>query len=436
MNKLTILTLKQKWILLITLSFLTTTAFAANECKVKYQHKSSRGQVYTKYLNLNSGQTKNVRARHLKYVKNLKQREVKIWVGSYSKVLNQNAVDPFPGFHLADVEFKKVKCQGSNGPTPIDVVVQQMKNAGSNATQIAQHLKNILGQNIFQIGNWLKSVGFSIGEVAVSLKRTFNAKAPEVARVLYRAYHFSDRKILAALNLAGYTINQAAPALKNILNATAEEAGPILKSVFGATETRVASALKIAGYSAVGIATVLDDAFSWSTTRIRNRLASLGFTATEAARAIESIAEDLADMTVIIKSVNYANYPNANAAISMAYGSKYGKLEIRGHNLGQIKGVRGIPFRSVRIYPVQARKIKGQEVMIAKMTFASASGTETRRVRASGTAVFTRADGRAIANSGFRWKILDRAKSDPSRRPVPLSACANGWDYSTNKCKK
>jgi len=341
--------------LVVALSLNATAGFAANECRIKYQHKRDNGTAYSpKFLYINSGQTKAVNARHLDYVKNLKNRDVKIWVGNYSKVLKKNDVDPFPGFHLADVKFKKVKCLGSNQATPIDVIIQQMKNAGQSANQIAIHLKNTLNQSASQVVSWLKSIGFSGYNTISKALKAAGYSINQVVSAMKSAGEFTAKQIAKGLKSAGYTLNQIVSALKaagkfsaNAIAKALKAAGYSVNQIVSALKAAgkfsanaIAKALKAAGYSVNQIVSALKAAGKFSANAIAKALKVAGYSVNQIVSALKAAGKFSAN--AIAKALKAAGY-SVNQIVSAlkAAGGYAGNqvtkaLKSAGYTLSQI----------------------------------------------------------------------------------------------------
>ncbi len=307
---------------LLMLSLTATSVLAANECKIQYQYKNDSGsRVYKKYLSLNSGQTKWVNANHLDYVKNLKRRDVKIWVGNYSQTLKHNAIDPFPGFHLADVKFKKVKCLSNNSATPIEQIIRVMKQQGKNAEFVARHLKNVFNQTAAQTGQWLKAIGYSAQQVARAMHQVFNYSATQVAQLLKSTFQLGERAIAESLKFAQFTINETAKALKTVARVSAATAMRILSDVYGGARGAICGALDAAGYAASQIASAAKSVWNSTAQQVSvifkntlkmaaketgKALRAAGYSARQIANAIQSSYDYTAKQTrSLLRQVGY-----------------------------------------------------------------------------------------------------------------------------------
>ncbi len=119
-------------ITILSSAMLSIDAFAA-ACKIKYQYSFNANNKKVVTLLLNSGQTKTVNQSRIDYVKNLQQKEVKIFLRNnltnvnYSATLKKNNVDPALGYNLINVKLKSVKCIAANSATTIDKVIGQLK---------------------------------------------------------------------------------------------------------------------------------------------------------------------------------------------------------------------------------------------------------------------------------------------------------------------
>ena len=454
--------------LVVALSLNATAGFAANECRIKYQHKRDNGTAYSpKFLYINSGQTKAVNARHLDYVKNLKNRDVKIWVGNYSKVLKKNDVDPFPGFHLADVKFKKVKCLGSNQATPIDVIIQQMKNAGQSANQIAIHLKNTLNQSASQVVSWLKSIGFSgyntiskalkaagysINQVVSAMKSAGEFTAKQIAKGLKSAGYtlnqivsalkaagkFSANAIAKALKAAGYSVNQIVSALKaaggyagNQVTKALKSAGYTLSQIVSAlksagkyTANQIAKALKYAGYSAQQIAKALHDELKLSAQKVENILKQIGYSAAQAANAVKSFAQNTARAAgkmpgAIASALTFVDNLKGLRTIHLDERTPRVNFSIllRGNNLGNIKRVVGLPVSSSSVKFGKPERYFGTERLAntgyqigntyetMKVSFSFVQTSGKWRYPLNGKAVFYDKTNKAVKGGTYHWAL-------------------------------
>ena len=323
--------------LVVTLSLNATAGFTANECRVKYQHKNNSGVAYSpKYLNISSGQTKTVNAAHLDYVKNLKNRDVKIWVGNYNKILKKNDLDPFPGFHLADVTFKKVKCLNNNAPMPIDVIIQQMKNTGNSANQIAIHLKNTLNQNASQIVSWLKGVGYSGYNTISKALKAAGYSVNQIVSAMKSAGRFTVNQIAKGLKAAGYSVNQIVKALKSAGKFTANQISKALKaagysvnqivkamkSAGKFTANQISKALKAAGYSVNQIVKAMNSAGKFTAKQITLALKAVHLTAREIALALnKELKLSAQQVEQILKQIGYSAQQAADAVKRFAKSS-------------------------------------------------------------------------------------------------------------------
>lgn len=104
------------WIGILTVSF-SSIAQAANECRIQYGYNTGSALNGTfknksKKIYLNKGQTKTISKNRLNYVKNLKTRNVKIYLKNAANiVLAKNKKNPSAGYYVGPtVKLQKVKC--------------------------------------------------------------------------------------------------------------------------------------------------------------------------------------------------------------------------------------------------------------------------------------------------------------------------------------
>jgi hypothetical protein len=95
----------------------SSVAYSANECRIRYGYNTGNAVNGTyknksKKIYLNKGQTKTINKNRLNYVKNLKTRNVKLYLKNATNVvLAKNKRNPSGGYYVgATVKLKKVKC--------------------------------------------------------------------------------------------------------------------------------------------------------------------------------------------------------------------------------------------------------------------------------------------------------------------------------------
>ncbi|TQV75082.1 hypothetical protein FLL45_09070 [Aliikangiella marina] len=301
------------------LMMVSASVQAANECRVQYKYKNSTGNETTKTVNINAGETKTLNIDRLVYLKNLKTREVNAWVNNYQVKLGKNVVDPANGFHLARVRLKKVKCLSSNPQQPIDLVVQQFKNAGKSASFIARHLKNSLRQNERQIASLLKNVRFTTQQIVIALKSAGYSHLA-VGNVLKSVLKVGAKTAAIVLKGAGYSLINVADVLKVVFRQTEQRVAYWLKqadytqrevsffllrhalmaahvyfttmiNLYNASADFVVGAAKQANRGATEVAKALSDVYRLSTSRIESILRRAGYSLVDIGEALEQFAE-------------------------------------------------------------------------------------------------------------------------------------------------
>lgn len=140
--------------LLLGMLFLPS-AYAANECQVRYAYAPAFGQSTTQTVNLDAGQSVGIHRPQALYVENRKSHPVRVYrtgIGSYVD-LQANGRDPQFGNYPPNVTLQTIECHvAGTSATPIEQVVanffqavvnqtvahlNQLSNWGSNAQQWA-----------------------------------------------------------------------------------------------------------------------------------------------------------------------------------------------------------------------------------------------------------------------------------------------------------
>lgn len=95
-------------------------ASAGNECRIQYGWNTGNSlngtfKNHSAKAYLDKGETKTFNKNRLNYVKNLKTRKAKFYLGSASDVtLGKNQRNPAAGTYVGTVKLKKAKCLGDS----------------------------------------------------------------------------------------------------------------------------------------------------------------------------------------------------------------------------------------------------------------------------------------------------------------------------------
>ncbi len=292
----------KSWCGLFAISILffgVNNSFAANECKIYYKYKignSTRGS----YLNINSGQTKNINKNQVLYVQNKKNRSVKVKLtrmtitgasGTKWVTLPKSPDrDPASGFgdYPPNVKLYQANCPASNNSsnssstnfaTP-QALVNALKASNVAVKQIALQLKSNFNKNGKQIIQLLKSSGFSIEIIIKGVGDALNANTSTILVWLkqsnYTAYHVvkaflklksgitnkncnrNDCKIVAGwFKLAQFPSRDTLRALTSNFNLTPQASFNIATDVFNLTGQVLTNTLRYAGLTAARIAALI-----------------------------------------------------------------------------------------------------------------------------------------------------------------------------------
>jgi hypothetical protein len=231
---------------------LALPAHAADECKVEIGYHTINNvglrTDQTAEIAIDLGERKQVDRSRMNYVKNVKNQKVRVNLDGAAIPtpefdLDQNQRNPLVLFYTTQVTLDWLECR----PNSPNQLLEAMKAAGKSATQIAQALKDTLGQNAQQVAGALKAAGYTAAQIAAGLKGAFDASAATAAQ---------------ALKAVGYTGAQVAAALKAGFDASAQTAAAALQAAFAAGGEQVTAWLAAAGYTGAQLAAAAKSAFS------------------------------------------------------------------------------------------------------------------------------------------------------------------------------
>lgn len=252
--------------------FQTSSAVAANECKIEYAYGVGSGpnsvvKVATATLSLD--ESKSINQANLHYVKNLQNHPAEfVLQGTQPIVLAKNKTAPQRGKFQSGVSLRSIHCRLENKKyNTTQALVAAYTKAGRSATNIIQALNKGFKIKPNEAIRLLKDTRFSPVDIAHGLKAELNINENELL-IAFKQENISNVDRVKALNSA-YRLS----------------ADIVVKMVVQPNRTTVsqlAQWLKLAGYNGVEVVnalTVVEDdaekiiqavkvAFNWNASQL------------------------------------------------------------------------------------------------------------------------------------------------------------------------